>query len=65
MSALDTPRSVTEINAAQIRDESIIDVTDFVKVTSSAYTHDQFGGPNVPFLRGQSALDCRSRSRGE
>src|SRR5450631_2034050 len=55
LSVLDTPRSVTEINAAQIRDESIIDVTDFVKVTSSAYTNYQFGGPNVPFLRGQAA----------
>ena len=55
LSVLDTPRSVTEINAAQIRDESIVDVTDFVKVTSSAYTNEQFGGPNVPFLRGQAA----------
>jgi catecholate siderophore receptor len=55
MSVLDTPRSVTEINAAQIRDESIVDVTDFVKIVSSAYTNYQFGGPNVPFLRGQSA----------
>src|ERR1700761_1166131 len=55
MSVLDTPRSVTEINAAQIRDESIVDVTDFVKIVSSAYTNEQFGGPNVPFLRGQSA----------
>jgi hypothetical protein len=55
MSVLDTPRSVTEINSAQIRDESIIDVTDFAKITSSAYTNYQFGGPNVPFLRGQSA----------
>jgi outer membrane receptor for monomeric catechols len=55
VSVLDTPRSVTEINAAQIRDESIIDVTDFVKVVSSAYANYQFGGPNVPFLRGQSA----------
>ena len=55
MSVLDTPRAVTEINSAQIRDESIIDVTDFAKITSSAYTNDQFGGPNVPFLRGQSA----------
>ena len=55
MSVLDTPRSVTEINLAQIRDESIVDVTDFVKIVSSAYTNDQFGGPNVPFLRGQSA----------
>jgi TonB dependent receptor/TonB-dependent Receptor Plug Domain len=55
MSVLDTPRSVTEINSAQMRDESIIDVTDFDKITSSAYTNYQFGGPNVPFLRGQSA----------
>jgi catecholate siderophore receptor len=55
MSVLDTPRSVTEINAAQMRDESIVDVTDFVKVTSSAYTNDQFGGPNSPFIRGQQA----------
>ena len=55
MSILDTPRAVTEINSAQMRDESIIDVTDFAKVTSSAYTNEQFGGPNVPFLRGQSA----------
>jgi outer membrane receptor protein involved in Fe transport len=55
LSVLDTPRSVTEINAAQIRDESIVDVTDFVKIVSSAYTNYQFGGPNVPFLRGQSA----------
>jgi len=55
MSVLDTPRAVTEINAAQLRDESIITVTDFDKVTSSAYTNDQFGGANVPFLRGQQA----------
>src|SRR6202043_2957014 len=55
LSVLDTPRAVTEINAAQIRDQSIVDVTDFVKIVSSAYTNYQFGGPNVPFLRGQSA----------
>jgi outer membrane receptor protein involved in Fe transport len=55
LSVLDTPRSVTEINTAQMRDESIVDVTDFVKVVSSAYTNYQFGGPNVPFLRGQQA----------
>src|ERR1700722_16711736 len=55
LSVLDTPRSVTEINAAQMRDQSIVDVTDFAKVTSGAYTNDQFGGPNVPWLRGQAA----------
>lgn len=55
LSVLDTPRSVTEINAAQMRDQSIVDVTDFAKITSGAYTNDQFGGPNVPWLRGQPA----------
>lgn len=55
LSVLDTPRAVTEINAAQIRDQSIVDVTDFVKIVSSAYTNDQFGGAIVPFLRGQAA----------
>ncbi|MEJ1964658.1 MAG: TonB-dependent receptor [Gammaproteobacteria bacterium] len=55
MSILELPRAVTEINAAQIRDQSIVSVTDFLKVASSAYTTDQFGGANVPWLRGQSA----------
>jgi outer membrane receptor protein involved in Fe transport len=55
ISVLDTPRSVTEINTAQMRDESIVDVTDFVKIVSGAYANYQFGGPNSPFLRGQSA----------
>jgi len=40
LSVLDTPRAVTEINAAQMRDQSIVDVTDFVKIVSSAYTND-------------------------
>jgi hypothetical protein len=55
ISILDVPRSVTEINSAQIRDESIMDVTDFDKIAASAYTDTQFGGPNLPELRGQSA----------
>jgi outer membrane receptor for monomeric catechols len=55
MSILDLPRSVTEINSAQIRDESILDVTDFSKIVASSYTDTQFGGPNLPELRGQSA----------
>lgn len=55
MSILDLPRSVIEINSAQIRDESIIDVTDLDKIATSAYTDTQFGGPNLPELRGQSA----------
>ncbi|MEP7312940.1 MAG: TonB-dependent receptor [Pseudomonadota bacterium] len=55
LSILDVPRAVSAINAAQIRDNSIISVTDFLKVASSAYTTDQFGGANVPWLRGQPA----------
>lgn len=55
ISVLDTPRSVTEINTAQIRDQSITAVTDLAKIASSAYTTNQFGGANVPALRGQSA----------
>jgi catecholate siderophore receptor len=55
MSILDLPRAVTEINSAQIRDDSIVDVTDFDKIAASAYTDTQFGGPNLPELRGQSA----------
>src|SRR5262249_25648550 len=55
ISVLDTPRSVTEINSAQIRDESIIDVTDSAKVTANAYTTYQLGGRTVPFIGGQAA----------
>ena len=55
LSVLDTPRAVTEVNLAQIRDQSIVGPTDFVKIVSNAYTNDQFGGANVPFLRGQQA----------
>lgn len=55
MSILDLPRSVTEINSAQIRDESILDVTDFSKIVASSYTDTNFGGPNLPELRGQFA----------
>src|SRR4051812_48111055 len=47
VSVLDTPRSVTEINTAQIRDQSIMTVTDIAKIASSAYTTNQFGGANV------------------
>ena len=55
MSILDLPRAVTAINAAQMRDQSVISVTDFAKIVSSAYTTDQFGGANVPWLRGQAS----------
>lgn len=55
ISILDTPRTVTAIDASQLRDQSIESVRDLAKVTPSAYTQTQFGGANVPALRGQSA----------
>ena len=55
MSVLDLPRSVTEINSAQIRDESIIDVTDFVQDRLERIHRRPVRRPERPYLRGQSA----------
>lgn len=55
ISILDTPRTVTAIDASQLRDQSIESVRDLSKVVPSAYTQTQFGGANIPALRGQSA----------
>ncbi len=54
-SILDTPRSVNVINSAQQRDSAIEQVTDFEKLIPSSFTLSQFGGPNIPYIRGQSA----------
>lgn len=59
LSVLDTPRAATEINAAQMRDQSIVGVTDFVKIVSSAYTIARALGGKRSF-RGR-----RSRSAGQ
>ena len=55
LSIQDTPRSVTAINSAQQRDLSIEQVTDFLKLVPDSYTNSQFGGANIPFIRGQAA----------
>lgn len=55
ISILDTPRTVTAIDASQLRDQSIESVRDLAKLVPSAYTQTQFGGANIPALRGQSA----------
>ena len=55
LSIQDTPRSVTAINSAQQRDLSIEQVTDFSKLVPDSYTNSQFGGANIPFIRGQAA----------
>ncbi len=55
LSILDTPRTVTAINSAQQRDLSIEQVTDLLKLVPDSYTNSQFGGANIPFIRGQAA----------
>jgi outer membrane receptor for ferric coprogen and ferric-rhodotorulic acid len=55
ISIVDTPRSITSIDASQLRDQSIQSVLDLARVVPSAYTTTQFGGANIPALRGQSA----------
>ena len=55
LSILDTPRTVTAINSAQQRDLSIGQVTDFLKIVPDSFTLSQFGGPNIPYIRGQTA----------
>jgi hypothetical protein len=52
---IDVTRNVTIISAQQLKDISITDVSDFSKLTSSAYTTTNFGAPSNPSIRGQSA----------
>lgn len=55
LSILDTPRTVTAIGSSQLRDLAIESVRDIAKAVPSAYTQTQFGGSNIPALRGQNA----------
>lgn len=55
ISVIDTPRTITTIDASQLRDRSIQSVLDLVKAVPSAYTGTQYGGANIPALRGQDA----------
>jgi outer membrane receptor protein involved in Fe transport len=52
---IDVPRNVTIISRQQLSDISIIDVLDFSKLTSSAFTTTNFGAPSNASIRGQSA----------
>ena len=55
ISVVDTPRTITTIDASMLRDRSIQSVLDLAKSVPSAYTGTQYGGANIPALRGQSA----------
>ncbi|HEY0793491.1 MAG TPA: TonB-dependent receptor [Chthoniobacterales bacterium] len=52
---VDTPRSVTELSPELLRDADLRSIQDFDKLAPSTYTTDQFGGANVPTIRGQPA----------
>ena len=52
---IDVPRNVTIISRQQLSDISIVDVLDFSKLTSSAFTTTNFGAPSNASIRGQSA----------
>jgi len=52
---LDVPRNVTIISRAQMDVIDIQDVTEFSKLTASAFTTSNFGSPANPNIRGQSA----------
>jgi len=52
---VDVPRNVTIISRQQLSDISIVDVLDFSKLTSSAFTTTNFGAPSNASIRGQSA----------
>src|SRR3954464_8647523 len=53
---VDVPRRVTIISRQQLTDISITEVSDFSKLTSSAFTTTNFGAPSNARIRGQSAL---------
>src|SRR3954469_18105841 len=52
---VDVPRNVTIISRQQLTDISINEVSDFSKLTSSAFTTTNFGAPSNASIRGQSA----------
>ncbi len=55
LSVANTPRSVTKLTPELLKDADVRNVQDFVKLAPSTYTTDQFGGANVPTIRGQPA----------
>jgi len=55
MPVTDIPRSVTKLSQELLKEGDIRNVQDFDKLAPSIYTTDQFGGANVPTIRGQLA----------
>ncbi len=51
----DTPRNVSVVSQELLKTADIRQVQDFLKVAPSVYTNNQWGGANMPMIRGQMA----------
>jgi catecholate siderophore receptor len=51
----DTPRNVSVVSQELLQTADIRQVQDFLKVAPSVYTNNQWGGANMPMIRGQMA----------
>jgi outer membrane receptor protein involved in Fe transport len=51
----DTPRNVSVVSQELLQTADIRQVEDFLKVAPSVYTNNQWGGANMPMIRGQMA----------
>lgn len=49
----DTPRNVSVVSQELLKTADIRQVQDFLKVAPSVYTNNQWGGANMPMIRGQ------------
>jgi outer membrane receptor protein involved in Fe transport len=54
-SIMDTPRSVTSINEAWMKDRMVKNAMDFGQFSAGVYSAAQYGIPAVPFIRGDLA----------
>jgi outer membrane receptor for monomeric catechols len=55
VSIIDTPRSVSSVNAAWMKDRQIKNAMDFGQFSPGVYSAAQYGIPAVPFIRGDLA----------
>src|SRR5471032_1671225 len=51
-SILDTPRSVSSVNAAWMKDREVKNAMDLGQFSPGVYSAAQYGIPSVPFIRG-------------
>jgi TonB-dependent Receptor Plug Domain len=49
----DTPRSVSVVSQELLKTANILGPEDFMKVAPSTYSNNQWGGANMPMIRGQ------------